>query len=182
MLERTELERFVEEYADKAYWFAYGLSHNEPDSRDLVQAAFVKLFDSADVYDPKLGTLENWFLTILRNIHLDFVRRSERKYGISLDMPIRGMEGLTVADTLADTREQALLDRLEQQETGERVQTALKLLSPALRSVVVLVDMEGLGYEETAKILDCPLNTVRSRIVRARLALKESLLDQEVAP
>ncbi|OGR99813.1 MAG: hypothetical protein A2V88_14845 [Elusimicrobia bacterium RBG_16_66_12] len=182
MLERTELERFVEQYADKAYWFAFGLSRNEPDARELVQAAFVKLFDCVDAYDPGLGTLENWFLTILRNIHLDFVRRAERRHGISLDMPILGMEGLTVADTLPDRRDQALLDRLERNETGERVRAAMEELTPMLREVLILVDMEGLRYEQVADMLGCPLNTIRSRIVRARLTLKERLLEKEVAP
>ena len=161
--ERTGVLRGT--YADKAYC-SFGLSHNQPDAGTWSGGVRETVRQRRPTTRP--GQLENWFLTILRNIHLDFVRRSERKYGISLDMPICGMEGLTVADTLADGREPALLDRLEQQETGERVQTALKLLSPALRSVVVLVDMEGLRYEEAAKILDCPLNTVRSRIVRAR--------------
>lgn len=181
MLERNELERFVEQYADKAYWFAFGLSRNEPDARDLVQAAFVRLFDCADAYDAKLGTLENWFLTILRNIHLDFVRRAERKYGVSLDMPILGMEGLTVADTIADRREPALLDRLEREDTGERVRAAMEGLTPMLREALILVDMEGLRYEQVADLLGCPLNTIRSRIVRARLTFKKLLLEKEVA-
>ena len=172
----------MDRYAEKAYRYAYGLTDNEPDAREFVQAAFVKLFDSAGTYDGSQASLENWYLTILRNVHLDFVRRTERRRGVSLDMPILGTDGLTVADGLADQREQALLDRLERQEDGDRVQAALRELSPALRSVAVLVDMEGLGYEEAAKVLDCPLNTVRSRIVRARIALRERLMETEVAP
>mgnify|MGYP001601965144 CR=1 FL=1 len=182
MLNIIDFESFVDRYADRAYWYAYGLSNNEPDARELVQAAFVRLFDSAGTYDAGQSSLENWFLTILRNVHLDFVRRVERRRGVSLDMPILGTDGLTVADALPDRREPALLERLERREDGERVQAALRELSPALRSVAVLVDMEGLGYEEAAKILDCPLNTVRSRIVRARIALRERLLDMEVTP
>ncbi|OGS39509.1 MAG: hypothetical protein A2506_03760 [Elusimicrobia bacterium RIFOXYD12_FULL_66_9] len=180
MLELNDLEAFVDRYADRAYWYAFGLSNNEPDAKELVQAAFVKLFDSAGTYDGSQASLENWFLTILRNVHVDFIRRAERRRGVSLDLPILGTDGLTVADRLADTREQALLDRLESQEAGERVQEALKHLSPALRSVAVLVDMEGLRYEEAAKVLGCPLNTVRSRIVRARIELRQHLLDMEV--
>lgn len=181
MLEISDFERFVDRYADRAYWYAYGLSNNEPDARELVQAAFVKLFESAGTYDETQSSLENWFLTILRNVHLDFVRRAERRRGVSLDMPILGTDGLTVADAIADPREAALLDRLERQEDTDRVQAALRELSPALRSVAVLVDMEGLGYEEAAKVLACPLNTVRSRIVRARIELRQHLMKAEVA-
>lgn len=181
MLSATDLEGFVERYSDRAYWYAYGLSGNEPDSRELVQAAFVKLFDSAATYDPGQSSLENWFLTILGNVHKDFLRRAERRHGVSLDLPIRGTEGLTVADALPDKREPALLERLERQEEGARVQAALRELSPALRSVAVLVDMEGLRYEEAAEVIGCPLNTVRSRVARARAELKQRLLEMEVA-
>lgn len=181
MLETTELESFVDRYADKAYAYAYGLCSNEPDARELVQAAFVRVFESASRFDRSQSSLENWYLTILRNVYVDMIRRAERRRGLSLDMPI-GDGGLTVADAIADRREQALLDRLEREESGDRVREALRALPPQMRVVVLLIDAEGLGYEEAAKTLDCPLNTVRSRIVRARNFLRERLLDLEAAP
>ena len=179
MLETTELESFVDRYADKAYAFAYGLCGNEPDARELVQAAFVRIFEHAESFDASRASLENWFLTILRRIHVDGLRRWERRRGLSLDKQI-GDDGLTVADALPDRREEALLTRLERRENGERVRAALEELSPGLRAVVMLVDVEGLGYEESARVLDCPLGTVRSRINRARTSLKERLLEMEV--
>lgn len=179
MLELSDYERFVDRYAVRAYWYAYGLCDNEPDARELVQAAFVRLFDSCPTYDSSQSSLENWFLTILRNVHLDYVRRAERRWSVSLDLPILGTNGLTVADAVADPRDAALFEQLERQEDTDRVQAALKLLSPALRAVAILVDMEGLGYEDAAKVLDCPLNTVRSRIVRAREELKYHLKERK---
>lgn len=180
MLERDALERFVDEYADRAYGFAYGLCGNEPDARELVQEAFVRVFDKADLYDES-QSLETWFLTVLKNLFRDSRRRWERKSRVSLDSPL-GESGLTVADALPDTREEALLERLEREENGARVRAALESLGPETRAVLVLVDMEGAGYEEAAAALEVPLGTVRSRLFRGRETLRRHLLEMEGKP
>ena len=171
------MERFVEEYADRAYVFAYGLCGNEPDARELVQEAFVRIFDKADKYD-EAQSLETWFLTILKNLFLDGTRRWERKRRISLDAPI-GAGGLTVADALPDTREEALLDRLEREDGVARLRDAMKALTAESRAILTLVDVEGMGYERAAQALGWPLGTVRSRLNRARAVLRDRLLAME---
>jgi RNA polymerase sigma-70 factor (ECF subfamily) len=180
MLERDALERFVDEYGDRAYGFAYGLCGNEADARELAQEAFVKVFEKAELYDES-QPLETWFLTVLKNVFRDGLRRWERRSRVSLDAPI-GDDGLTVADAVPDAREEALLDRLEREESAERVRRALDALTPDARAIVALIDMEGLGYEEAAEALGLPLGTVRSRIVRARESLRRRLLEMEGKP
>lgn len=178
MLDSKDLERFVDDFGDHAYGFAFSLCGNEPEARDLVQEAFVKLFDRAGQFDAA-QSLESWFMTILKNLFLDGRRRWERKYGVPLDAPI-GDGQLTVADAVADRRDEAILDKLERAECSKLVRRALGRLSPQLRATINLIDVNGLGYEEAAKVMDCPLNTVRSRISRARLELREKLLELEV--
>jgi RNA polymerase sigma-70 factor (ECF subfamily) len=178
MLTRDDLERFVDEYGDHAYSFAYSLCGNETDARELVQEAFVRIFDRADRYDPT-KSLESWFMTILKNLFLDGRRRWERKNGVSLDAPA-GEDGLTVADSIADEREEALLDRLEREEETVRVRRALESLAPELRAVLTLVDVDGIGYDRAAEALDWPVGTVRSRLSRARTALRTRLLEMGV--
>jgi RNA polymerase sigma-70 factor (ECF subfamily) len=180
MLERDALERFVDEYADRAYGFAYGLCGNEPEARELVQEAFVKIFERADQFDETLS-LETWFLTVLKNVFRDSLRRWDRKSRVSLDATI-GDEGLTVADAIADANEEAMLDRLERNEAAERLRAAIETLTPDARAIVALIDMEGLGYEEAAEALSLPLNTVRSRLFRARESLRRRLLKMEGKP
>jgi RNA polymerase sigma-70 factor (ECF subfamily) len=180
MIERNSLERFVEEYGDRAYGFAYGLCGNEADARDIVQEAFLRLFEKAELYD-EAQPLETWFLTILKNLFRDGLRRWEKRSRVSLDAPM-GDAGLTVADSLPDAREEALLDRLEREESSARVRAALAALTPDARAVLALVDMEGVGYEDAAETLGVPLGTLRSRIVRARKALKGRLLEMEGKP
>jgi RNA polymerase sigma-70 factor (ECF subfamily) len=177
MLTRDAFETFVDEYADRAYGFAFGLCGNEPEARELTQEAFVRIFDRAEQYDEGLS-LETWFLTVLKNVFRDSLRRMDRRTKVSLDAPI-GDDGLTVADAVADENEEALLDRLERLENAERLRKAMEKLSPDARAIVALIDMQGLGYEEAAEALGLPLGTVRSRLNRARDVLKRRLLVME---
>ncbi|MFI5345313.1 MAG: RNA polymerase sigma factor [Elusimicrobiota bacterium] len=179
MLSSEDLERFVDEYGDHAYSFAFSLCGNESDARELVQDAFVKIFDRAERFDDS-QSLESWYMTVLKNLFLDGRRRWERKNGVSLDTPVGEFGTLTIADCVADEREEAVLSRMERAETAGLVRKALAKLSPEARAILTLVDMQGRGYEEAAKALDCPLGTVRSRISRAREALRARLLEMEV--
>jgi RNA polymerase sigma-70 factor (ECF subfamily) len=178
MLTRDDLERFVDEYGDHAYSFAYSLCGNETDAKELVQEAFVRIFDRAERYDPA-KSLESWFMTILKNIFLDGTRRWERKNGLSLDVAV-GAEGLTVADSIADEREVALLERLEREEETARVRRAVGSLPKDLRAVLTLVDVEQIGYDNAAEALGWKVGTVRSRLSRARAALRTRLLEMGV--
>jgi RNA polymerase sigma-70 factor (ECF subfamily) len=178
MLERDALERFVDEFGDHAYSFAFGLCGNEPDAKELVQNAFVKIFNKAESFDSS-HSLESWYMTVLKNLFLDGRRSWDRKRGVSLDEMV-GEDGLTFADSLPDEREEALLDRLERTEESERIHKALAGLKKDSRAVLMLIDVNGMGYEEAARALDWPLGTVRSRVSRARASLRVRLLEMGV--
>lgn len=172
-------EALIDANANKAYCFAMGLCGNEDDAKELVQEAFAKAMDRIETHDPSLP-FEAWFLTVLKHLYLDGTKKYEKRYGQSLDEPITE-SGLTVADAIADDQEMSLLDRLERQENAKLVRRAMRALTPDARAVLLMIDLEGLGYEEAAVVMGCPLNTLRSRIVRARTALKERLLALEVS-
>ncbi|MDO8756940.1 MAG: sigma-70 family RNA polymerase sigma factor [Elusimicrobiota bacterium] len=171
-------DALIDANANKAYCFAMGLCGNEDEAKELVQEAFVKAMDRIETHDPN-QPFQSWFLTILKNLYLDGTKRYERRVSQPLEQPLDA-DGLTVADGVADLREMSLLDRLERQEAAKLVRRAMRALTPDARAVLLMIDLEGLGYEETAAVMGCPLNTLRSRIVRARAALKERLLAMEV--
>jgi RNA polymerase sigma-70 factor (ECF subfamily) len=179
MIDRAALERFVDQSADKAYSFAKGLTSDPHSAQDLVQEAFVRLFDHADRLDDA-GGLEQWLLTVMKRIYIDGVRLCDNRPKLTFDAPLG--EGLTVADAVADERDEALCARLERVETRGLVRRGLNRLSPEHKAVLLLIDLQGQGYEDTAKVLGVPLNTVRSRIVRARDALRAVMLELEVTP
>lgn len=174
---QERLERFIKDYSERGYRFAWRLSGNEEDAKELVQEAFLRAIKAWDQYDSS-KPLEAWFLTILRHVYVDGVKRYDRRNSVSLDAPLSGeMEGMTFADALPDAREEAMLSRLERREASEEVQAVLAGLSLEHRTILTLCDMQGLSYEEICRVLDAPLGTVRSRINRARAAFKRRMME-----
>ncbi|MCX5794093.1 MAG: RNA polymerase sigma factor [Elusimicrobia bacterium] len=176
----AQMERLVEEHSERGYQFAYGLCGNSEEAKELVQEAFYRVFRSWDRYD-RSQPLETWFLTILRNIYVDSVRSCEHRFGVRLDAalaPEQG-DGATLADSLADTKEEAVLERLTRESQLAEVRQALDSLTMEHKAILTLFDVDGLGYEQIAEALDCPLGTVRSRLSRARRALKRAILKSE---
>lgn len=162
-------------YGERAFQFAYRLSGNIEEAKDLVQEAFRRLLDRWERYDPS-QPLDAWFFTILRHLFLDGRKRYERRHAVSLDRPPAGRDedASSYSDVLAD-REEAVLDRLQREEAAAEVRRALDGLSFEHRAVLVLCDMEQMSYEEIARTLAVPLGTVRSRVNRARAALRRRL-------
>jgi RNA polymerase sigma-70 factor (ECF subfamily) len=173
------LERFIEDYADQAYQFAFALCGNVEDARELVQESFYRLIQKWDQYDPS-QPLDSWFVVILRNIYFDGTRKYDKRHCVSLDAPAEGRDGDgdNFSELIADAREEDLLGRLERQEASESVQEVLRSLSPEHRAVLDLCDLQGLKYEEIKDVLDCSLNTVRSRLFRARAAFRKAMLER----
>ncbi len=174
---QQKMERLIAEYSERGYQFACRLSGSAEEAKELVQEAFVRVFDNWEQYDPA-QPFENWFMTILRNVYLKGVQSRERRRGVSLDAPMSGLgePGMTFADALADPREEAALERLERQDAAEEVRAALESLSVEHKAILTLCDMQGLDYEEIAQVVGVPLGTVRSRINRARAAFKKAML------
>lgn len=156
---------------DKAFNFAYRLSGNEPDARDLVQEAFMRALEHAESYDPT-RPFDSWLLRILHNIFLDGMRRHSHSRTVSLDAP-SPVEDAGWADLLP---EEAPLpgDEMARQESRDLVQRALERLPTTYKSAVALCDIEGLSYEEIAKVMEIPVGTVRSRIHQGRLLLRRA--------
>lgn len=174
-------ERLVEEYGERAFQYAYRLTGNVDDAKDLVQEVFCRALRNWRGYDDS-QPVENWFFTILRNLYLDGVRRLERRPTVSLDAPAEdGEPGSDGYDEIAENRADRVLEALEREESAVTVRAALKRLKPEHRAVLTLADVEGFAYEKIARVLRCPVGTVRSRVSRARNALKAVLTEEALA-
>lgn len=171
------IEKFIEDYSDRAFQFAYSLCGSVEEAKELVQEAFFRVIRKWDQYD-RSQPLESWFLTILRNVYYDSLKRYERKNGVPLDetVELAGGERVELTDNLADANETPILDRLVREEADAEVRAAIATLSPEHRAIIDLADIQGLGYDRIAEVLDCPAGTVRSRLWRARSALREALV------
>jgi len=156
-------EEVVREHSARVYRLAYRLSGNQQDAEDLTQETFVRVFRSLAEYTP--GTFEGWLHRITTNLFLDLVRRRQR---IRFDALPEDTERLPGRER---SPEQVYADL----HLDPDVQNALDALPPDFRAAVVLCDIEGLSYEEIAATLGIKLGTVRSRIHRGRLQLREAL-------
>jgi RNA polymerase sigma-70 factor (ECF subfamily) len=172
-------ERLVREHGDRAYRFALRLAGNEADARDLVQESFARAFRSREAYDAG-RPFEAWLLRMLRNVYLDGVRRYERRHGVSLDAA-PAEEGDTFAALLPDGRPDPSQE-LDARDRDRAVRRALGSLPLIYRTAVVLNDIEGLTYEQIARVMDCPVGTVRSRIFQGRTLLRKAFSTWEERP
>jgi RNA polymerase sigma-70 factor (ECF subfamily) len=156
-------DEVVRAHSARVYRLAYRLAGNRQDAEDLTQETFVRVFRSLANYSP--GTFEGWLHRITTNLFLDLVRRRQRIRFDALPEDNGRLPGREPSP------EQAFTDT----HLDPDVQAALDSLPLDFRVAVVLCDIEGLSYEEIAATLGIKLGTVRSRIHRGRLALRESL-------
>jgi RNA polymerase sigma factor (sigma-70 family) len=156
-------EQVVRDHSARVYRLAYRLSGNAQDAEDLTQETFVRVFRSLADFSP--GTFEGWLHRITTNLFLDMVRRRQRIRFDALPEDTERLPGR------APSPEQVYADT----HLDPQVQAALDALSPEFRVAVVLCDIEGLTYEEIAATLGIKLGTVRSRIHRGRVQLRQAL-------
>ncbi len=157
-------DRLVAAHEDRIYHAAYRITGNAEDARDAAQETFVKAFRALPRYrhEAAFGT---WLHRIAVNASLDIVRRRPQAPPVPLE------EVVLPAQTHNPDTE------AERHEVQRRVHDALRRLAPDHRVIVVLRDLQGLAYEEIAEVLRMPIGTVRSRLSRAREALRALLKD-----
>jgi RNA polymerase sigma-70 factor (ECF subfamily) len=157
----------VRRYQDRLYPTVLRLAGRQEDALDLLQEAFLKAFEKLDRFHGD-SSFYTWIYRIAVNLALSdrrkkrVARRREERRGEPVDHP----EDPSQTDPALP---------LERAERDDRVQAALRALAPDHRAVIVLKDLDGLRYEEIAATLGVPIGTVRSRLHRARLELRERL-------
>ncbi len=168
-------ESLVARYERKIYSLAFRLSGNAEDANDLAQETFVRLYRSLHTFRGQ-SAFSTWLYRIATNVCLDELRRRQRHPTISLDTPMETDEGQMDRDVVDLTELPETV--YENKELQEVVQRLIAELSEDHRTVLLLRDFESLSYEEIAEILGCQLGTVKSRLNRARAALKDKILLQ----
>ena len=162
--DRDAFGELVEQYRDNVYRLAYRMCGNAYDADEAAQEAFVAAWRALPNFrgDAKFST---WLYRLTTNAAIDVMRREKRHQTVG------DGEMIEVADD-ADSPQETV-ERTEQQEA---VQKALATLSEEYREVLLLRYMEELDYAEIAEVLQLPSGTVKSRINRAKAALKAALL------
>ncbi len=171
-MEHRDFEGTALPFLEDVSRFALFLTRDEPESDDLVQETFLRALRGWHTF--RSGTdCRKWLFRICRN---SFVRRRRRSHRLVLseDGDVDSMP--TVLSHVAADQE-GLGDLFDQIDVRPAITRALNTLPEPHHSVLVLVDLEGLRYDEAAEVLRVPVGTVRSRLYRARRMIQESLLE-----
>lgn len=159
-------------YLQSVAAFALSLTRNESDADDLVQETFLRAFKGWHTFMP--GTdCRRWLFTICRNT---FIRLSTRRRATHevLEGDADAMEAVLGH---AEAVRQGIGDLFDRIDVAPAIRAAVSALPEPHHSIVVLVDLEGLSYEEAAAVLEVPVGTVRSRLFRARRHVQEALVE-----
>lgn len=167
-------EELVVIYQDKIVTLSYYLTGNQADAQDLAQEVLVQAYTKLRSFrqEADLGT---WLHRITVNLWSNMQRRQKFPNLLSLDDPVQTGEGEFSRTVASDDPEGDPEEAFEGKELQESVRQALRSLSEEYRIVLVLREIEGYSYEEIAKITGCSLGTVKSRMNRARQALREKI-------
>jgi len=159
-------------HVDSLHGFAYQLSKSPGGAEDLVQEAFARALAAKEQFEA--GTnLKAWLFRILRNVHLDALRRARRHPTLDMDDAEQTEASWTRERGIEQLRGDAELEALRHL-VAEDIDAALSTLSSDARAIVLL-DFEGFTELELAEILGCAPGTVKSRLARARAALRQRL-------
>ena len=164
-----EFGQLVRKYQDRLYNTILHVVGCREDARDVVQDAFVQAFVKLDTFQ-RSSAFYTWLYRIAFNVAVSHRRRKRAILSVERTREVTGDEPIDDGDAPGD--------RLEQTERSRQVRQALARLSEDHRAVLVLREIDGCCYETIADILDLPVGTVRSRLHRARLQLRDQL--QEV--
>ena len=162
----------VKRYEAKIFRLAQHITQNREDAEDVLQETFLKAYEHLNQFQGN-SKFYTWIVRIAVNQALMKLRRRRTDKSVSLDETID-----TGEDTV--TREVAAWDedpeqRFSREELGEILDSAIQSLAPTYRSVFLLRDVDDLSTEEAAEALGISVPAVKSRLLRARLQLREKL-------
>ncbi|MDH4095851.1 MAG: sigma-70 family RNA polymerase sigma factor [Betaproteobacteria bacterium] len=178
---KTEFSRQIREHMDALYSFALRLTRHGADAEDLVAEATIRAWSAIDTLSDD-GRFRSWMFRILHNCYVsDYRRKSVRPAELGYEeLPAPDDEG-DVASVLVRqpdaflhwwaNPEREVVNKL----LGRDLQAAIQALPESFRVVVVLINVEGLSYDEAAEVLGVPAGTIRSRMNRGRTLLQKAL-------
>lgn len=168
-------------YQDRLYNAVLRLVGDREEARELTQEAFTRGLMKLDSFRGDASPY-TWLFRIAVNLAISQLRKIKRHRTFSLDAGSNGNgrhstddQASGLVDRLASQQAKRPSDDLEDREQGEQVLAALGRLDAEYRAVLVMRDIEGFDYQQMAEVLDLPLGTLKSRLFRARLALRDEL-------
>lgn len=170
--DEAAFEQIMQLHADRLYNYILRMVGNPTDAEDLVQETFLRAYQGLPNFDGR-ASLSTWLYRIATNLCIDHQRRRARRvptvsYSVSEDS-----EGEPAEWDFPDTQTLSPLDAALSRELEAVVEEAIQQLSPKLRTVLLLYDVEELSYDQIARVLHIPIGTVKSRLNHARAQIQK---------
>lgn len=164
--------RLVLAYQDLVYTQAYRMMGESDAAEDAAQEAFISAYRSLHSF--RGGSFRGWLLRIVTNACYDELRRKKRRPTVPLEPLTSDDEEMESPSWIADEGELPE-ESVLRAELGVQIQRCLDELPDEFRVIVVLVDIQGFDYHEAAQVVAKPVGTVKSRLSRARMRLRDCL-------
>ena len=162
----------VNHYERKVFRLAKHITQNDEDAEDVLQETFLKAFEHLPDFQGQ-SKFYTWLVRIAVNESLMKLRKRKSDRTVPLDEPVDTGEDTVVREIAV--WEENPEERYSREELGQILDESVQSLKPAFRTVFVLRDIEELSTEETAEALGISIPAVKSRLLRARLQLREKL-------
>lgn len=170
--DRNAFDALIRKYESRAYQYAYRLTSNTDEASDIVADAFVRVYNALKNFRGQ-SSFGTWLYRILTNCYLDQRKKERSRRHESLEATMN-LEGGEVQRQFEDESDGPDV-QLERTAREEAVQGALAKMPEYQQAMLVMYHVEMLTYEEISDALDLPIGTVKSRLNRARLALRDHL-------
>ena len=186
--DRGAYGRLVQLYQDRLYNAVLRVIGDHDEARDVAQETFTRGLDKIDSFRGDASPY-TWLFRIATNLSISRLRKVQRRRTFSLDRPPAGSSSGTstrggtdhedqassLGNRMAATEQATPAEEMERHERNQKVLEALGRLDAEYRAVLVMRDIEGFDYQQMADVLGLPLGTLKSRLFRARLALRDEL-------
>jgi RNA polymerase sigma-70 factor (ECF subfamily) len=182
--DRGALGELLGAYHRRVYHQCLRMLSNPDDAAEVTQDALTKAIQHVDGFkgDSRFGT---WLFRIAMNVSISHLRRRKVRQAASLDKQASADTGSDQAADLkallSQRREPQPDQSVEQREQVELLMAALDRLEANLKGVILLRDLQGMDYQQIADVMGVPVGTIKSRLFRARLALREAMVQQDQA-
>ncbi|PXX88993.1 RNA polymerase sigma factor [Marinobacter vulgaris] len=172
----SRFEKLVQPHLEAMYRFAYRLSGQQQDAEDLVQDVVAKLYPRLEELEA-IEQLRPWLNRVLYRHFIDEVRRKGRR----ADRPVSDVAEPGYQATFLDSYAADMPELTEQISAGRLkpiMDAVIRELSPDMRTLMLLHDVDGWSQEDIARVLGIPVGTVKSRVHRCRASLRKKLLER----
>ena len=164
--DRRSFEQLYERYSGVLFSTAYRILTDQTAAEDAIQDVFVQIWEKAPLYDSARGKPLTWAVTMTRNKAIDRLRSQQRRNRLRDEME-------THASIFEEFSDRSSLDEVQSAEKGEMIRRAIQQLSKEQRQAIDLAFFSGLSQSEIAERIGEPLGTIKARIRRGMMKLKE---------